>query len=110
MANESALVLATRINHELNGMLASLDIDIIGRETSKIIVAIKRLAADARLDIRDYEMSDSRVEMLENAEVAIKRLQELRVQILKVSEHGIFSAIDIAQLSAQLDEIVDQLR
>jgi hypothetical protein len=106
VAQESALVLVSRLQRELQGKLAALDIDIIGKETAKSIAAIRRLSADARLDVRDYEMAENRAEMLENAATARKRLDELRAQILKASEHGIFSAIDVAQLSTELDVIV----
>lgn len=108
-SNESALVLATRLSHELNAILSALDIDLIGKETAKDIDAIRRLTADARLDIRDHELADSRADMEKYARAATKRLDALRVQILKASEHGIFGAIDVAQLSTQLDAIVADL-
>lgn len=98
------------MERELNGILSALDIDIIGRETTKIITAIRRLAGDARLDVRDAEMADTRAEMEKNILAAEKRLDDLRIQIVKASEHGIFGAIDVAQLSAELDEIVAKLR
>lgn len=48
--------------------------------------------------------------MLEMAQIAQQRLDEVRRYILAVSEHGIFSAIDVAQMSVTIDEISDQLR
>jgi hypothetical protein len=108
--NESAYVLITRLGHEVGGMLAALDIDILGRETAKNNVLIKQLLTDARLDIRDYETADSAADMRSNAQVACKRLEKLRVALLLASEHGIFSAIDIARLSTTIDVIVEDLR
>jgi len=105
----SALVLMTRLANQLGGLVSALDIDLIGKETQKALNAIKHLAAEARLDVRDYEMSDSRADMEKNARIAVKRLEELRGQILLASEHGIFSAVDVVVLSAQLDEIVSKL-
>ena len=109
MAQESALVLTTRLMNQLNSKLAALDIDLVGKETAKALTAIRRLAADARLDVRDFEMADSRAEMQENGLTATKRLEELRKQILKASEHGIFGAVDVAVLSAEIDAIIAEL-
>lgn len=71
---------------------------------------MRQLMADARLDARDYELSETRAEQLENAITTKNRLEKLRLLILRSSERDVFSAIDVAQISAQLDEIVDQLR
>ncbi|HEX8227253.1 MAG TPA: hypothetical protein VF572_05290 [Candidatus Saccharimonadales bacterium] len=109
MADLSELTLITRLNTHLNGLLMALDTDIIGKETAKAISAIKRTSADARLDIRDYEMADSRTEMQRHARTAVKRLEELRRHILKASESGIFGAVDVAVLSAEVDEIAARL-
>jgi hypothetical protein len=106
---ESALTLMTRLNMQVGSLLSALDIDLIGKETGKILRLIRRLSEDARLDVRDWEMSDSRVEMEQHAQVAKKRLEELRKQVLKASEHGIFSAVDVVHISAQIDSIEDML-
>lgn len=105
----SALTLVTRLNTQLSGILTALDIDIIGRETSKQIARIRQLAADARLDVRDWEMAENRAEMQRYAAEATGRLDALRAGILKVSEHGIFTPIDVMDLSSQIDSIAMEL-
>lgn len=90
-------------------MFAALDIDLVGPQTGKLIRTCKRALTDARLDIRDFETADSRAEMQEMARVARHRLDEVRSLILAVSEHGVFSAIDVTQLSVGLDRIGDML-
>jgi len=95
---------------QLSGLLTALDIDLIGRETSKIIARIRQLSLDMRLDVRDWEMAENRVEMSENAETGLERLEELRKQILRASEHGIFTSVDVVHLSAQIDSIVADLK
>lgn len=100
----------TRYINQISAILTALDIDLIGRETGKIIAQIKLLAADVRLDVRDFEMAENRVEMEQNASSATRRIDELRALILKASEHGIFGAVDVAQISAHLDEIAAELQ
>ena len=95
---------------QISGIITALDIDIIGRETAKTITRIRQVSNDARLDIRDFEMADSRAEMDKFAKAAAKRLEELRALILKTSEHGIFSAIEVMHLSTQIDAILEELR
>lgn len=106
----SALTQITRLNIQLNGILTALDIDIIGRETGKTIARIKQLSGDVRLDIRDWEMADSRAEMDKYCRAANKRLDDLRAAVLKASEHGIFNAIDVIDLSAQIEGIQAELK
>ena len=91
-------------------MFAALDVDIIGPGTAKTIKLCKVALVDAKLDIRDFESADSRAEMLDMAKVAQSRLDEVRRYMLAISEHGIFSAIDVAQLSVQLDKIAGHLK
>jgi hypothetical protein len=107
---DSPFVLMTRLMNEVNARLAALDIDDLGHAERKNVVLTRQLLADCRLDIRDYELSETRDEQLRNAAEANKRLEQLRGKILVASEHNIFSAIDIAQVSAELDEIVARLR
>jgi hypothetical protein len=107
---ESELTRITRLNTRLLSLLAALDDDIIGRETRKAIEKIKLVSADARLDVRDWEFSDSREEMEQNAKTAVKRIDELRALILKASEYGIFGAVDVADITSRLDEVADSLR
>lgn len=75
----------------------------------KIVAAIKRELVDCRLDIRDYELSETRAEQLNNAKNAQKRLDDLRKYILSASEYDIFGAVDVAQLTAQLDQIAEYI-
>ena len=107
---ESELTRITRLNTRLLSLLAALDDDIIGRETRKAIEKIKQVSAEARLDVRDWEYSDSREELGQNAKRAVKRIDELRALILQASEYGIFGAVDVADITARLEEVADSLR
>lgn len=106
----SALTQMTRLNTQLSGLLTALDIDIIGRETGKTIHRVKQLSNDARLDVRDWEMADTRTDMDKHARNAVKRLDQLRAGILKLSENGIFNSIDVIDMSAQVDGIQADLK
>jgi hypothetical protein len=108
--NRSLLTRFTTIAGQIGSILSRLDLDLMDRNELKLIGTIKRLLADTRLDIRDWEMSDSRAEMQKNAQEALKRLEQSREAILLASERNIFSAIDIAEFTAQFDHIAAELR
>lgn len=100
----------TSVAGHAGSILTRLDIDLLDHTQLKLVGTIKRLLADTRLDIRDWEMADSREEMQKHAREALKRLEQVRQSILLASQHDIFSAIDIAELSAHFDHIASELR
>jgi len=85
------------------------DIDLLTQAEREVVAAVKSRATDARLEVRDYEYAETRTEQLEHAAAAAKRLQTLQKDVLKLSEYGIFSAVDVAQLTAQVEHIIEQL-
>lgn len=91
-------------------ILSQRDVDYMDRTELKLVGTIKHLLADTRLDIRDWEMADSREEMQQNAREALKRLEQTREMILLASEKNIFSAVDVAEISAQFDTFAYELR
>lgn len=91
-------------------ILSALDLYSLDRQQLKLMGTIKHLLADTRLDIRDWEMADSREEMQHNGHEAVKRLEQARGSILLASEHDIFSSIDVAEISAEFDRFEIELR
>lgn len=91
----------------MKGILRTLDTDLLDTETKKSVNALKRLAIDARLDIRDYELSETREEQLKCAHAAAKRLRKLEAAILATGT--LLGAADVAQLTAQMEQIQSRL-
>lgn len=110
MAEESVLQHFTRVLGQVGSILSQADVDMLDRQQMRLLGTIKHLLADVRLDIRDWEMSDSRTEMQHNAAEALKRLDQARASILMASEHDLFSAIQVADITSQFDAIEYQLR
>jgi hypothetical protein len=100
----------TTVVGQVGSILNRLDLDTMDRRDITLTGAIKRLLADTRLDIRDWEMADSRAEMQRHASEAVKRLEQSREAILLASEHNLFSPVDIAEISAQFDHFAYELR
>jgi hypothetical protein len=109
MANTpSVYMLAKQI--EASIMQAVSDQRALGAESAAAqATQLKRAMAEVRLDIRDYEFASTRAEQLVLAAVANQRIAGVREGMLVLSQDGIFSAIDIAHMSAIIDQITEQL-
>lgn len=91
------------IERQVLKTLRNIDMQDLSPETRKIIQPLKRNITDARLDIREYEYSDTRGEQVKHSIVARKRLALVEKAILAATD--VFTAVDTAQLLAELDRI-----
>lgn len=105
----SPFLLIKALETQLNGVLSALDVYELPAGERKVVTRLKNNLADARLDIRDYELSETRAEQLRKARDSKLRLEKVRKEILAASEYNVFNAVDVAQFTAQLEQIVDQL-
>lgn len=63
--------------------------------------------------LRDYELSESEEDtraQLRTLPKAVKSLEQLRESVLYASEYDLIGVVDVAQLTSQLDELIDRLR
>ena len=76
----------------------------------KLAVTVKRLAIDTKLDARDYEYAETRREQVRRAGAMRGRLESLRAAILELSEHGVFTSVDVVQLSTLIDSLLAEVQ
>jgi hypothetical protein len=108
-SNESPFLLTKELESALNNTLAAIDVYELDAAPRKIATNLRRCITDARLDVRDYELSETRDEQLAHAQEAKKRLHKVRKDILSASEYNIFSSVDVAQLTANIEQIIERL-
>lgn len=101
---------AKALEAQINAVLSVIDADASPIEERKIITLLKRQIVDARLDIRDYDYADTRVEQSRHGEEARKRLEQLEILIIAASEYNIFGAADVAQISAHAQALAAELQ
>jgi len=65
---------------------------------------------DSRIYSTDYELSETREEQLDNAKQAKHYLGVARKDILSASEHNIFNAVDVAHMTAIIDQVIAELK
>lgn len=87
--------------------------DDAGRPVQKAYEGLQKRLQLAEAAMRDYELSaaeyDTRAQM-RLLPRAVKGVESVRDALLAASEHDIVGAVDVAQTSAQLDELIAKLR
>lgn len=107
MENESPFLSMRRAETHLKDLTRSIDTDLLEPDEKKAVASLRRLSSEARLDIRDYELSETRAEQLKKAAEAQERLANLKATVIDLS--GLFGPADIAELDAQLEHIKGQI-
>lgn len=94
---------------QLRAIVSSFDIDAMQSAERDILRSLKSLTTDVRLDMRDYGMAETRQDQARLANTVRKRLEQLERIILKAGSQNLVSAIDVAQLSAEAQQIIADL-
>jgi hypothetical protein len=85
----------------------------VDREAAKAYEALLRRVQRSGVVLKDYEelelAEDTRAQLRALPKV-VKSLEQVRESILKASEHDLVGAVDVAHLSAELDELIARLR
>lgn len=110
MVAQSLLTHFTKVAGQVGAILTHIDLDTSDRPQMKLVGTIKHLLQDVRLDIRDWELADSRAEMQHLAKEGLKRLEQLHQALLLASEHDMFTAIEVADIAAQFDHAAARLQ
>ncbi|HSX05780.1 MAG TPA: hypothetical protein VLF69_04895 [Candidatus Saccharimonadales bacterium] len=108
MENQSPFLAMQQLEVQLKSLLRTVDTDLLTPDEQKALASLRRLAADARLDIRDYELSETRAEQLGKMQTAQQQLQKLQNAVLAAG--NVFGPADVAHLGAQLEQMNGWLR
>lgn len=106
----SLLAEAKDLEAQVVRLLALHDPTSLPHTQQQLVQTIKHQLVDVRLDARDFEYAQSRAEQLEYVAEARPRLEDLHKNILKASEYGLFSAVDIAHISGRLQQMLSYWR
>ena len=70
---------------------------------------MRRETNEVRLDLRDYESSETKPAQDKFAKEASKKLKNIGSILLTASTYNIFSAIDVALISAKIEQIIARI-
>lgn len=102
-----------QIEMVLNRLWGGLDTHELDPAGRKSLETVRRQIRAAQAAARDYELAEYEEDtkaQLKLLPKTVKALEQLRSSILKASEYDLVGAVDVAQISAQLDELIDRLR
>lgn len=102
-------MLIKQLEGDILRLLAFVDIADIDTKQQHAIAQLKNALIDGRLEIQDYELAETRDNQLRNAKNAKQYLENVRDLIMS-NPANVFGAVDVAHLTAQLEQISDNLR
>jgi len=100
---------AKALDAQLRVLVSNFDIDSLQSADRDILRTLKSLVIDVRLDMRDYGMAETKREQDNLAKALRKRLEQLEQTIVKAGEYDLVGAVDVAQLSAEAQQIMADL-
>jgi hypothetical protein len=110
MADGSPAALVKQVDNQIGMILRTVNFRRLAAKEVKLLAGLRQNLADGRVYANDYELSETRDEQLDNAKKAKKYLEQSRRAILLASESDIFSAIDVAHLTALIDQLKADLK
>jgi hypothetical protein len=99
-----------QLDSQISNILRKVNLRKLSSKERDVLSTLQQNLVDSRIYIRDYELSETREEQLDNSKEAKNWLEQARKNILAASEFNIFGAIDVAHLSAQIDQIISELK
>lgn len=109
MSEKSPFILAKRLEADVLRLLSHIDITELSPGEQQELSILKNSLIDARLEIQDYELAETREFQLKNAQQAKDYLATAHAGIIK-NPKNTFGAVDVAHLTAYIGQIVDNLR
>src|SRR5579862_6854912 len=91
-----------RLEADVRQILRKINESKLERKYRNALTELRQNLVDISIYTNAYEFSEERPEQLQNAKTAKDYLLQARQHILKASEVNIFSAIDVAHLTAQI--------
>lgn len=90
-------------------LLSHLDIPTLSTKEQHAVAQLKNALIDARLEIQDYELAETRNHQLRNAKDAKGYLHNVE-KLMSANPAGVFGAVDVAHLTAYIGQITDKLK
>jgi hypothetical protein len=98
-----------RLEARLQSKFSSLDLPSLPHGDQRTLQSLRQVVIDARLTLQEYEMAETRQEQQLASKEASAFLQQATKDILMASSQGHFSAVDVAHLSATIEQIIEAI-
>lgn len=109
MNRTSPFLLVKQLEGDILRLLSGVDVVDFSNAEQQELMLLRNNLVDARLEIQDYELAETRDFQIENAKTAKEYLTVVQSAITKNSAN-IFGPVDVAHLTAYIEQILDNLR
>ena len=109
MTNKSPFLQVKQLEGDVLRLLSHIDVTVISTQEQHAIAQLKNGLIDARLEIQDYELAETREHQLRNAKDAKQYLHTVE-KLITSNPAGAFGAVDVAHLTAYIGQVQDNLR
>ncbi|MFZ1249460.1 MAG: hypothetical protein WAQ24_04005 [Candidatus Saccharimonadales bacterium] len=92
-----------KIDRQIKVIVRQLSTENLSQAEKKALQQIKLGCNELKLDVRDYEYAETRAEQLKWAKIAQHNLKA--VETLVLQNGTIFGPVDVAELSARIEDI-----
>jgi hypothetical protein len=107
---ESTLVAFRQIETDIRHALQQTEADITGGAGLKAVQTVRKKLELTRKWLQDYELEEDTKKQIRSLLQSIENLELLRSYIVEASQYNLFGAVDVAQLSAKIDQLTERLR
>lgn len=98
-----------QLEKDILRLLSSTDVADLSMKDQQTVAQLKNGLVDARLEIQDYELAETREDQLRNAKQSKDFLHHIE-KLIASNPAGMFGAVDVAHLTAYIGRIEDKLR
>ncbi len=97
---QSLTSIAQQIDRRVKGILRAVDLEQLTRDERELVKQMRLACNEIRLDVRDYEYAQTRVEQTKWIKIARHNMKAFETILLSLGD--IFGPADVAELSAHL--------
>lgn len=105
---QSPFLLTKRLSADVLHLLTQIDVSRMDIPDQQKIEKLRNALIDVRLEIQDYELAETRENQIRNAKKSKQYLLIIKNTITD-SELNVFGAVDVAHLTAQVEQITASL-
>ncbi len=108
MTASSPFLLVKQLQGDILRLLSGLDITELETKERQAVEDLRNNLVDARIEIQDYELAETREHQLRNAKAAKEYLHSIE-RLITSNPAGIFGPVEFAHLTACISQITDRI-
>lgn len=94
----------------MRNILRGHDIRALSERPRRGIEQLVQNLADARVAATDFELSETDEDRASNAKLTVKWLTAAQRRVMTASQSDLFGPVDVAHLSAQMEQVITRMR